>query len=185
VSASILGASTLTSSETLIFSDGSVAPYERLDHEQTGIAPGYAIYQVADGWVAVAAVRHGDLQSLCKVAGANAPDELGAALRSFQADALLEELDRAQVPAERVRLDNGPDFLDSKANRDARLVVSYPQRDWGRLEQIGAFWFLGDLELQLDRAPPGLGEHTRTVLAELGFDEATIENLAGCGAIGL
>jgi crotonobetainyl-CoA:carnitine CoA-transferase CaiB-like acyl-CoA transferase len=183
VCASILGAATLTASETLIFSDGSIAPYERLDHAQSGIAPGYAIYPVADGWVAVAAVWRGALESLVKLAGADSPDALRQGLANHRAAHLVEELDRLGVPAEVVRLDQGDAFLDRTANRETGLVASYAHRDWGQLEQVGAFWQLGDLPLCLDRAPPALGEHTRQVLGELGFAAEELERLAACGAL--
>jgi crotonobetainyl-CoA:carnitine CoA-transferase CaiB-like acyl-CoA transferase len=37
----------------------------------------------------------------------------------------------------------------------------------------------------LDTEPPGLGEHTRTVLAELGYDDEQIERMIEAGAVGV
>ena len=87
------------------------------------------------------------------------------------------------MPAERVQLDQGNAFFDREENRAAGLVVSYPQADWGQLEQIGALWSFGDLAPRLERAPPALGEHTREILHELGFDAARIDELEALGAI--
>src|SRR3954452_7208833 len=51
--ASLLGASVLTTSETMKLADGSLAPYDRLDSDQYGVRPGRRIVPVADGWVAI------------------------------------------------------------------------------------------------------------------------------------
>ena len=77
------------------------------------------------------------------------------------------------MPCEPVGLDQGEAFLDDELNRALGLVTSYPHAEWGRLEQVGALWSLGDLQVSLDRAPPALGEHTREVLSEVGLDERT------------
>ena len=50
------------------------------------------------------------------------------------------------------------------------------------MEQPGAFWIFGDLDVRLDRAPPGLGEHTVEVLREAGLDPDTIDALLAAGA---
>ena len=186
VGASILGAATLTTSETMIFADGSIAPIGHLDADQTRIDPSYGIYRTRDGWVAVAAIRPGQLELLCKVAGAGSPDALTRALLARGSQELAEELGAAGVPAEVVLGDQCEAFFASEANRRALLAVSYPQRDLGRLEQIGSFWSFGggpDLALRLDRAPPALGEHTGEILRELGFSEAEFEALLRSGAV--
>jgi crotonobetainyl-CoA:carnitine CoA-transferase CaiB-like acyl-CoA transferase len=183
VTASILGASVLTASETMIFADGSIAPVAHLNHEQTGIAPGYRIYPVRDGWVAVAALRAGQLEALLKVAGADAASEVERCLAELETASLLAALEDAGVPAERVQMDQCDAFFERAANRESNLTVSYPHADWGRLDQIGAFWSFGDLAPRLDRAPPALGEHTRSVLRELGIASARIDELEALGAI--
>ena len=79
--------------------------------------------------------------------------------------------------AGQVRLDQGEAFLDDEQNRVLGLVTSYRHAEWGELEQVGALWSLGNLEVSLDRAPPALGEHTREVLSAVGLDETTIAEL--------
>ncbi|MGA7416602.1 MAG: CoA transferase, partial [Acidimicrobiales bacterium] len=89
----------------------------------------------------------------------------------------LRDLGAEGVPCEPVGLDQGEPFLDDELYRALGLVTSYPHAEWGRLEQVGALWSLGDLQVSLDRAPPALGEHTREVLSEVGLDGAHIAEL--------
>jgi crotonobetainyl-CoA:carnitine CoA-transferase CaiB-like acyl-CoA transferase len=81
-----------------------------------------------------------------------------------------------------VRLDQRDAFFSSAANDRAGLVARYPHVDYGAVEQPGAFWSFGDLDVKLDRAPPGLGEHTVEVLTEVGLDRDTIDAMLAEGA---
>ncbi len=183
VSASILGASVLTASETLVLPDGALAPVLPLDQAQTGVAPGYRIYAVEDGWVAVAALQTQQLEALRRVAGVQRDADLAPALCRYSAEQLVAELETAGVPVERVRLDQGSSYFDAPENRSSRLAVRYPHVSWGQLEQIGALWSFGDLPLRLELAPPGLGQHTSEILQELGFDDAERKRLAEAAVI--
>ncbi len=185
VSASILGASTLTASETLVQLDrgGALAPYTRLDARQMGLAPGYRIYPVDDGWIAVAALAPEQMQALLRVAGAARVEELESALRTRATQPLIAQLEAHDVPVEAVRFDQAASFLDDRANRATKLAVTYPHLEWGALEQIGALWSFADRPLKLDRAPPALGQHSREILRELGFDESAVTALEATGAV--
>ena len=88
----------------------------------------------------------------------------------------------AVLLAEPVRLDQLDAFLDDPELRRLGLSVQYPHASYGSVDQIGGLWQLGELSLQLDRAAPALGEHTRDVLSELGFARAEIEELIESGA---
>jgi crotonobetainyl-CoA:carnitine CoA-transferase CaiB-like acyl-CoA transferase len=84
--------------------------------------------------------------------------------------------------AEDVRLAQRDPFLDDSANRAAGLVASYPHAEWGRLEQPGALWWFGDMDVRLSLAPPVLGQHTRDILTEVGFSAEDIDALVEAGA---
>jgi crotonobetainyl-CoA:carnitine CoA-transferase CaiB-like acyl-CoA transferase len=181
---SLLNTSTFTSSETLLrLEDGALAPWPELDGGQTGLAPGYRIYEVADGWVAVVALRDAPMRALREIAGVAGDDELEAALRPRKSQELLDALAAAGVSAEPVREAFWFEVWDDEENLRTQLVASYEQRDWGRMEQFGAYWDFGNLELRLDRACPALGEHTAEVLSDLGFDKAQIERFATAGVV--
>jgi crotonobetainyl-CoA:carnitine CoA-transferase CaiB-like acyl-CoA transferase len=186
VTASILGASVLTTSETLLRADGTVAPVPTLDADQCGVGPGQRLYEMADGWIAVAARDPHALEALCRVAGL-APDaaatSIAAALGPRPAGEVLVELEKAGVPAEPVAVDQLTAFLDDPVGRAARLSVGYPHADYGWTEQVGALWDLGDTELSLGRAAPGIGEHTIEVLREVGFAAGRIVGLAEAGVV--
>ncbi|HEX4218291.1 MAG TPA: CoA transferase [Acidimicrobiales bacterium] len=177
VTGSLLGGGVLTNSETYL-KDGRLAvPAAPLDHEQTGLSPGYRIYPLVDGWIALFAQDDHQLASACSVLGAPGPHDIGGRLAGSRCDDALRDLRAAGVACEPVRLDQGEAFLDDGHNRALGLVTSYRHAEWGRLEQVGALWNLGDLEVSLDRAPPALGEHTREVLAAVGLDESAIAGL--------
>src|SRR5439155_7566681 len=64
VAASLLGASVMTASETLLRADDTLAPYARLDGDQMGVSDTQRLYRCADGWVAIVADRPGAYDKL-------------------------------------------------------------------------------------------------------------------------
>jgi crotonobetainyl-CoA:carnitine CoA-transferase CaiB-like acyl-CoA transferase len=86
------------------------------------------------------------------------------------------------VPCDQLRLDQCEPIFASTANDRAGLIARYEHVDHGHVEQPGAFWNFGDLDVKLDRAPPALGEHTVEVLTEVGLDSAAIDALLASGA---
>jgi len=182
VTGSLLGAAVLTNGETYLDPFGVAARVVTVDHDQMGTSPGHRLYPLADGWLALAAVSKDHLAAVCSVLGVSGADELedgftGAPLRST-----VDALRAAGVPCEVVGLDQGASFLDDPLIRSLDLVTSYPHAEWGVLEQVGAFWGLGDLHVSLDRAPPALGQHSVEVLAEAGLDPADVDALVA-GAV--
>jgi crotonobetainyl-CoA:carnitine CoA-transferase CaiB-like acyl-CoA transferase len=181
VAASLLGAGALTASETYLDEKGELAPFDVLDADQTGTAPGYRIVEVADGWIAVAARWPEGVKALCTVARVDDPGQVPAALRGRASDEVLAELGTAGVPAEPVRESQRDCFFDDPANLAAGLVATYRHAEWGRLEQPGALWYFRDLDVRLDYPPPALGEHTVEVLTEIGLSQADIDGLVSTG----
>jgi crotonobetainyl-CoA:carnitine CoA-transferase CaiB-like acyl-CoA transferase len=175
VAGSLLAGGVMTGSETYLDANGDIVPIPVLDHEQTGIAPWYRIVEVADGWIAVAATTDAQTAALDALGGVE------ALVARTVAD-VLRALADAGVPSDQVRLDQGQPFFASHDNASAGLVARYEHVDYGHVEQPGAFWIFGDLDVKLDRAPPALGEHTIEVLTEAGLDPATIDALLASGA---
>jgi crotonobetainyl-CoA:carnitine CoA-transferase CaiB-like acyl-CoA transferase len=182
VAASLLGAGVLTNSETYRRPDGTLAPVPALDHDQTMVGAGGRILQLADGWIAVAAVGGEQVGALTATLGATSPDGLAAAASSRSTGDSLAALAAAGVPAVAVRQGQKGPFFDDPDHLAAGLVASYTHADWGRLEQPGAMWWFGDQEVRLDRAPPVLGQHTVEVLLEVGVSQSEIDELLAAGA---
>jgi crotonobetainyl-CoA:carnitine CoA-transferase CaiB-like acyl-CoA transferase len=172
----------MTCSETYLDADGKTVPMPLLDHEQTGVAPGYRILTVTDGWIAIAATTDEQVAALCRVAGVDRVEDAAAALGARAGAEALVALAEAGVPCEEVRLDQKEAFFASPDNDAAGMIARYRHVDYGAVEQPGAFWIFGDLDVKLDRAPPALGEHTVEVLTEVGLDAATIDALVASGA---
>jgi crotonobetainyl-CoA:carnitine CoA-transferase CaiB-like acyl-CoA transferase len=177
VNGSLLGAAVLTNSETYLHEAGLAASVPPLDQQQMGLSPGYRLYRLADGWLALAATENDQLDRACAAVGAADPAGIAGCLADAAVAETLARLAAVDVPAEPVTLDQGEPFLDDPLHRSLGLVASYPHAEWGELEQVGALWGLGDLEVRLDRAPPSLGQHTVEVLRQVGLDERAIEGL--------
>jgi crotonobetainyl-CoA:carnitine CoA-transferase CaiB-like acyl-CoA transferase len=180
---SLLGPGVLTTSETYLRSDGTLAPMQQLDHDQMVTTPGARLLICADGWIAVAAHQADEVARLCDVLGAADPEGLPAGASGRAVAELLAALDAADVPAERVQTNNKNAFFDDPANRAAKLVVEYTHQVWGKLEQPGAMWDFGDLDTRFDYAPPVLGEHTVEVLREIGFESEQVDALLAEGVV--
>jgi len=183
VAASLLGASILTTSETMKLADGTLAPYDHLDAAQMGVAPGRRIMPVADGWVAIDATAGPQLQALAGAAGLTDPAAVPEVFRTKTVGDTIAALSRAGVPCTDVRLDQMDTFFDDPATWDARLACKYPHMTLGTVEQIGSLWSFGDLATRLDRSSPEIGEHTGEILTELGFDDAEVASLLASGTV--
>ena len=177
VTASLLGAGVLTNGETYLDETGRAAPVAVVDRQQLGTSPGRRLYRMADGWMALCARTDAELTEACTVIGASSPERLEAHLVGAPCDPTIEALRSAGISCEPVRLNQGEVFLDDPLGRSLDLVASYPHAEWGQLEQVGALWEFGDLEVTLQRAPPALGQHTIEVLTEVGMDPSAVATL--------
>ena len=173
VSASLLGASMQTLSETVLLSDGTLTPVEQLDSEQLGVSGRKRLYSSADGWIAVVAE-----------AGSAPATELNAdLLAALTASEAIRKLQANGVTAVPVLTDQAKTFLSNPAYQAGGLVAKYPHPRYGELRQPGAFWNFAGVEPSFKRGPPELGEHSQEILGELGFGRNEIDALIDSGAI--
>jgi crotonobetainyl-CoA:carnitine CoA-transferase CaiB-like acyl-CoA transferase len=201
---SILHGSMLYTADSWLAADGTPSPRPPLDQEQLGLGPLYRLYETRDGWLQLAAVRAGHWPALCGVlhredlvtdarfATAAARAERRAELTAVLAEAFLADhalnwrraLDAAGVPSE-VSVDtcDGESVLFDDDLVRLGLVAEYEHPLLGRVRQFGNLITFSDTPGKPARPVPMVGQHTREILAELGYDEAAIDGLRARGIV--
>jgi crotonobetainyl-CoA:carnitine CoA-transferase CaiB-like acyl-CoA transferase len=171
--------------------DGAGRPVEAfaLDPAQMGYGPLYRLYRTAgDGWLCLACVgdRHRvELRTALGVDDLPADDEaLAGLLEERFAQLTVEEaftlLDGHGVPCEIAVPDPAmPDFLWDEWAVETGRVFEQHHPVWGWIREFGLSVHLSDTP-GLNKGPsPLLGQHTREILAELGYDAGRIDELVG------
>lgn len=201
---SILHGSMLYTADSWLAADGTPSPRPELDREQLGLGPLYRLYETRDGWLQLAAVREEHWPALCGVlrrpdlaadprfataaARAGHRAELTAVLtEAFLADHALNwrrALDTAGVPAEvSVETWDGETVLFDDDLVRLGLVAEYEHPLLGRVRQFGNLITFSDTPGKPGWPAPMLGQHTREILAELGYDETAIEGFRARGIV--
>jgi crotonobetainyl-CoA:carnitine CoA-transferase CaiB-like acyl-CoA transferase len=196
--ASIFHGTMLYTADSWLGADGTPSPRPTLDREQLGLDALYRLYETADGWLQLAAVREEHWSALCRVirrtdlvddprfkTGA-LRTEHRAALTAVLADTFLGDLAgnwrrllrTAGVPAEvSVDTHDGETVLFDDELVRLGLVTEYRHPLLGRVRQFGNLITFSDTPARQERAAPMVGEHTREILDELGYDAAAIDDL--------
>ena len=191
-------AALLTYQAGIYFATGTAPP--RLGNRHPTITP-YETLEAADGDLVVAAGNDQLWRTFCGVIGLDAladdprfrtnrdrvaaRAELNALLverlRTRPAAEWLAELRAAGVPCGAVR-DLAEVYSDPQIIERAMVLASqHPVA--GAIRQLGVPVKLGETPGAVRTPPPVLGQHTRDVLAELGFAEAEIERFQESGAV--
>jgi crotonobetainyl-CoA:carnitine CoA-transferase CaiB-like acyl-CoA transferase len=195
--ASLFHGSMLYTADSWLGADGAPSPRPTLDEEQLGLDALYRLYETQDGWLQLAAVRPEHWPALCRVIGAENlledPRFVGEAdrvkhraeltvelARSFRDDLAVNwrrELMAAGVPAE-VSVDtwDGETILFDEELVRLGLVAEYQHPLLGRVRQFGNLITFSDTPGKQERATPMVGQHTREILAELGYADAAVDD---------
>lgn len=176
ISSSLLAASLFTM-ESPADSDGRLQEFAHLDTDQLGVAPLRRLYRCSEGWLAVA--QHVDddmaLARVLRQFDVTSVEQLSARVAGFSLAEAQRLFDSADVPAVEARTDQKLAFLANAGNRQAGLVVDFAHAQYGQLTLPGSFWRFEDGSSTLGPlSPPLLGEHSRCILGELGFDPQQI-----------
>jgi crotonobetainyl-CoA:carnitine CoA-transferase CaiB-like acyl-CoA transferase len=170
----------------------------RLDQDQTGVGPLYRLYRTADAWLAIACLDDAHWLALTHaVPGLDDPRFATTSARADNAPALssaleeafgrgtaaewFERLDAAGVPAEIADEQAPKTWFDQPDLVAAGLVADYRHPDYGRFRQFGHLVHLSETPGRITSPPPRLGEHSRQVLAQLGYSEQEMEDLRAAG----
>jgi crotonobetainyl-CoA:carnitine CoA-transferase CaiB-like acyl-CoA transferase len=172
------------------------------DKEQYGLGPFHRLYRLRDGWIYVVAEREAERRAMCRTFGCAGPGpspqqpidghhpnttpfatELAAAIARSSTRETLAALRAGGVPCSEVVAAHSEVFLDhphAGAN-DLVAVCQHP-----RVGELRIAWQL----VQFTSTPstgglptPLLGEHTSTVLRELGYGESDIRSLHAVGVV--
>jgi crotonobetainyl-CoA:carnitine CoA-transferase CaiB-like acyl-CoA transferase len=178
----------------------------------TGVAPGrlgnahpsivpYETFTTADGQIAVGVGSHKQWLTLCDALGLGALAEddrfatngarvtnraqligmLNARFAEGPSESWLEALDAVGIPA-------GP-IQDIRQAFDAPQAVALGARvpltdpELGVVDQVASPLDLARTPVSIRRPPPHLGEHSREILSEAGYDAPAIDRLAADGVI--
>jgi crotonobetainyl-CoA:carnitine CoA-transferase CaiB-like acyl-CoA transferase len=202
VTTSLLGAGMLLQSGVYQRA-GVVVSQPSLDRAQTGYGPGYRLYACSDGaWLAVVIpdsaawervsrlpecsglpsryvpLRRGDDDALAR--GAEAVlESMFVSAPAVVWRARLQELAVLVEVCEAVDRDQfRRRILDDPFNQQLGRVTSYEALTWGHFEQIGVLTRCGS-DTTSARAPslPDVGQHSVSVLVELGVEQHDIDAL--------
>jgi len=178
----------------------------------TGVAPGpmgsahplngpYQAFETADGWINVGAANQRNWLRFLDVIGAPELNDdprfssnhermqhlgeleeiLNGYLRHETSAVWLERMEQAGLPA-------GPvlDILEMQADPQARareMIVEVDHPTAGRVKTLGHPVKFSETPASLRHAAPVLGQHSREVLHEAGYDAQEIEAMVASGAV--
>ena len=203
VDTSILNAAMLVASMASITADGTPLPRPHLDAMQLGLDALYRLYQTADGWLCLAAIRPEHWTALLKALGqplwgddSRFVDGPSRALHRGDLEALLEPIFRSRpstelfttlddhgVPCEIADGHFAERIFDDEEARSLGLVVEQQHPKLGRFDHYGSSIYFSDTPGRIWGPPPVCGQHTREILHQHGFEDAEIDRLIAGKAI--
>ena len=203
VHTSILNTSLLFTSYTFARPDGSGPPRPRIDAGQFGFSAVQRLYETVTGWVCIFVRDDTEWAGLCRALDAPrlATDgrfldasrraandaelaaELAAILASRPAEHWSAAMDRVGVPCEIASSTFARELFDDPEMHRRGWVIANPHEELETVEQVGmSFSFSATPAMNLAGAPV-TGQHSRTILADLGYTPDEIDALVADGVV--
>lgn len=204
VDTSIMNAALLNTSYAVATPDGKGVPRPRIDGEQYGYSAGHRVYETLKGWLCFVLVTQQHWDALFSVLGvpelvadkrfatADArrqnDTELGnliaGKLRTQAASDWFGKLDAAGVPVEVVSEDFSKKLHDDPEFQQRKWVTSFQHPHVGKFDMVGLLCDLSDTPGVIQSRPLIVGEHTKEILAELGYTDEQVKTMEEQFAIG-
>ena len=200
----IINAQMFNTSHAVAKPDGSAIERPLLDAMQTGFSAGVRIYPTRDEWLCLSLVKDGHWLALARalelpelaaggryataVARAENDDDVAKLLEhrfaTGSAKSFFDKLDAAGVPCE-IAAENANIELWSQAQFiEDQFVAKYQHRTIGEMGQPGLAFQFSETPTRVQSGPMMVGEHTREILASLGYSEAEAKGLFEAGVVG-
>ena len=204
VHTSILNASLLFNSYTYVRPDGSGPARRRIDADQYGFSALQRVYETAEGWICVFVCDDAEWAALAAATGgdglladarfatpsaradhdAELAEILVDAFRTRTAEQWFAVLDGAGVPCEIASSTFARELFDDPEMRRRGWVIANEHEHLERVEQVGmSFSFSATSAMNLAGSPV-TGQHSRMILAGLGYSPEEIDGLVASGAVG-
>lgn len=200
----IVNAQLFNTSYAIAKPDGTPIERPRLDSMQMGFSAGVRLYPTADEWLCLSLVTDAHWAALASAldlkelgaggryesAQARLADDDGVAkliehaLSTSSGEASFEKLDRAGVPCELASGDAAIRLWAEPKLVEDQLIAQYEHRMIGKLGHPGLACQFSDTPATIQGGPLLVGEQTREILAELGFDKAATDALFEAGVVG-
>ncbi len=190
VATSLLETGLFLLSELVRTRDGTFVPLPRLNYEQTGFHPAERLYKARDSWVAIAARTEEMAQRLLAALGLETRidrprRDWGTAEAALIADAIAQRDAAAVLGALRTagvwcapcRAEAKEVTLRDLKLRERGTVLSTKHARYGEILQIGALFTLSRARTRPSGDTASIGQHSREILAELGYSDAEIAQL--------
>lgn len=209
VHTSILNACMLFNTYTFAFPDGSGPDRQRIDAGQFGFSAQRRLYATQTEWLCIYVRNDAEWSRLCAAIADAAPstswlagderaasgasraanddwlaNELTAIFAADKAERWFAVLDAAGVPCEIASSTFARELFDDQAMHDRGWVATNPHEHLGSVDHVAMpFSFSASPKMNTAGAPV-TGQHSRQILAGLGYSSDEIEQLIDCGAVG-
>jgi crotonobetainyl-CoA:carnitine CoA-transferase CaiB-like acyl-CoA transferase len=191
LSTSMIGGNVYSYSDDAVTYAGK-RPVPQSDPDQLGLSSLYRLYEVADGWVFVAAVTDRDRGALARALEVTLPDDdsqRGAVLADVLRDTKAAEIEElltaagvgvAAVPP--VELGHAGLIATDPVMLETGLAAEIDHPVFGRIRRHGVPSVLSDTPGRI-AAGCSRGEHTLAIVAELGYSGDEVDHLVAAGVV--